>query len=329
MELEGIIHGPINAEDLALVPGTPWVVTSGMRGPTAPQAHLYAIDRRDGSASELYPYKAGVDHDTATYDAALEALDPADFEPHGIDVGPGPGGGLHVHVVHHGVRESVEVFRLDLDGDRPTLTWVGAVALPDGCWGNDVAVRPDGGFLVTSTADISEGLEAGFAASLGGAPTGKVVEWSPADGWRDVAGSQMNSTNGIAVSADGDRVFIAGWNPRTLVRVTRGEGEPTVDTVALDLMPDNLTWTAGGRLLAAGPADTTIEQFTAQFYGADPECRFPTAIVEIDPDTLAVTTLVAYGAERWGPGTTALEVGDEIWVGSMRFAGVARFRRTT
>jgi len=325
MELKGVIHGPINAEDLAAVPGTPWIVTSGMRGPTAPQANLYLIDRRDGAASELYPYRVGVDHDTATYGSELTALDPAEFDPHGVDVGPDPQGRLCVYVVHHGVRESVEIFRIDLDGRRPSLTWVGAVALPSGCWGNDVAVLPDGGFLVTSTTDISDGLEAGFGRSLAGEPTGKVVEWSPVDGWRDLPGSQMNSTNGVAVSPDGTQVFIAGWRPRTLVRVSRGAGDPQVDTIDVDLMPDNLTWTSDGHLLAAGPADTTVEQFTAQFYGSDPECRFPTKVIKVHPDTLEVTTPIDYAAEVFGPGTTALEVDDEIWIGSMRFEGVGRF----
>ena len=42
----GRVWGPINAEDLALVPDSDWVITSGMTGPGAPQGRLYAIDRR-------------------------------------------------------------------------------------------------------------------------------------------------------------------------------------------------------------------------------------------------------------------------------------------
>ena len=42
----GYVWGPINAEDLAAVPESNWVITSGMTGVTATQGRLYAIDWR-------------------------------------------------------------------------------------------------------------------------------------------------------------------------------------------------------------------------------------------------------------------------------------------
>src|SRR5438067_1682816 len=38
--------GPANAEDLALVPGTRWIITSGMTSPSVPTGHFYLIDTK-------------------------------------------------------------------------------------------------------------------------------------------------------------------------------------------------------------------------------------------------------------------------------------------
>lgn len=326
MSFIGRIHGPINAEDLVQLPDSPWVFTSGMLSPTVPQAHLYVVDSRDLSASEVYPHDARVQEPRSYYDQDLAALDPADFEPHGIDVGVDPDGNPTLYVVHHGVRESIEIFHIATDGPRPTLTWVGALMLPAGVWGNDVAAVAGGGLYVTSTTDISEGLAEGFQASLSGEPTGKVVAWKPGEGWHDVPGSQMNSTNGVAVSADGKTLFIAGWRPKTLVRVSLGDSDPTVDEIDIGMMVDNLTWAKDGQLIGAGCFDITLEDFTSGFYGPEATIKLPSRIVKVHPETLDVTTVFEYGTDvDYGPATTAIEVNDEWWVGSMRYGGLGRF----
>jgi sugar lactone lactonase YvrE len=326
LQSNGRVWGPVNSEDLVDVPGTPWVIASGMRGPTAPLGRLYAIDRRDRSCNEVFPYDA----DFAAHERYGDSpvLDPADFEPHGIDVGTGPDDTPQVYVVNHGagVRESVEVFDLHLDGPRPRLTWVGSVTAPAGTWGNDVARLPGGGFLLSSTTDITEGLEKGFARQLAGEETGQVVEWSPDAGWSVVAGSVINSTNGVAASPDGKTVFVAGWKSECIRRIRRSaDGAPDVRTVPAGILVDNLTWTADGKLLAAGCFDTTVEQFAAAYWGSQPKVGFPSRVLRIDPDSLEIEVLVEYGPEEFGVATTGLAVGDEIWVGAARDQGIGVF----
>ena len=47
------------------------------------------------------------------------------------------------------------------------------------------------------------------------------------------------------MSSDGDRVYIGGWNSRCIKKVRRGSADdPEITTVGLDIMVDNITWSA-------------------------------------------------------------------------------------
>ena len=62
---------------------------------------------------------------------------------------------------------------------------------------------------------------------------------------------------------------------------------------------------------------------------ANPRLGIPSRVIGIDPETLADGTLVDYGPDTFGAATTALQVGREIWVGTARDQGLARFRFPT
>jgi hypothetical protein len=317
----GYVWGPINAEDLVGVPGTEWVITSGMTGPGAPQGRLYAVDRRDLSCSELFPYRLAQALDTARF-GAQAPLDPSVFAPHGIDVRVRPDGIAELFVVNHGGRESVEVFELLLDGPRPSLRWIGGVEMPGTALGNDLAAVAGGGFVVSTTGDI----EVKPLPDTGeDGETGGVLEWSAADGWRLLPGTGINVANGVAVSPDGQWVFVGGWRGRCVKKVRRGVADPEALTVPASILVDNLTWTRDGKLLAAGAYDTSVETFVAAHFSGEPKTAAPSRVIRIDPDTLAIETVTDYGGEVFGAATTGLEVGDEIWVGAARDQGLARF----
>lgn len=48
------ICGPRNAEDLAVIPQSQWIITSGLAGANGLGGAIYLIDRRDDSWMELY-----------------------------------------------------------------------------------------------------------------------------------------------------------------------------------------------------------------------------------------------------------------------------------
>jgi hypothetical protein len=321
---KGYVWGPINAEDLAPVAATNWVITSGMTGATAAQGRLYAIDRRDHSCNEIFPYQASYAPDEKRF-GTQTGLDPLRFEPHGIDVAVRDDGVYELLVVNHGWRESVEVFEIVLEQARPTLRWIGAAEMPESAVGNDVAAVVGGGFVVSFNRYRPQGTADGAAPAGEGEETGGVFEWTPGTGWNALPGAGINSANGVAVSKDGRWVFIGGWSSRCIKKARRGKGPVESRVVNTEILTDNLTWTSDGKLLAAGAFNTSAEEFIAGHFSSEPRLLFPSRVLRVDPDSLTIETVVEYGPDAFGAATTGLHVGDEIWVGAARDQGLARF----
>ncbi len=323
-QLAGYISGPVNAEDLVVAPGGEWVLTSGMTGPTAPLGRLYAVSVSDGACNEIFPYRATSALDAERF-VRQPDLNPLKFRPHGIDVSVRPDGPAELYVVNHGGHESVEVFEVNLDEARPALKWIGGVRLPGTARGGAVATVDDG-FVVSTTGDPDGLTEVRVEDAMAGADTGGVLEWSPGRGWTALPGTQINTATGVAVSPDGHWVYIGGWNSRCVKKVRRAADDPDPITVPVDMMVDNLTWSASGRLLAAGTYGTSMRDFLAGHFGPHPRLALPSRVIAIDPETLATERLIEYGPDTFGAATTALQVGREIWVGTARDQGLARFR---
>jgi hypothetical protein len=315
----GFVRGPVNAEDLAAVPSHPWVVTSGMTGAGQTEGRLYAVHTRDHSSGEVFPAGVSYRHDRVRF-GELGPLDPAQFQPHSLDVIVRGDGACELYVVHHLARESVEVFEIRVGAGRPELCWVGAVPLPAPLIANSVAAVPGGGFVASANRHISG------PRSRTEPDTGAVYEWSPGDGWRRLAGSEIDSANGIAVSGDGGSVYLSGWRSACLKRIPRG-GSPAApaSTVPTTILTDNLTWTRGGALLAAGPCDISADAYVAAVFGSGSPLLPASRVISVDPASLAVETVLEYPGGVFGGATSALEVGDEIWVGSGHHPDLARF----
>ena len=324
LEFAGIVRGPINAEDLIHVPDTPWVITSGMVSATVPQGRLYLVHAINHSCQEIFPYNARFCRDTCHYGGDLPDLDPALFAPHGLDLRIGDAGRHTLYVVNHGGRESIEVFAIDFAAREPVVTWIGGIGMPAGTWPNAVAHLRDGGLLVTSTLDPDAGMDRGIADLVAGKETGRVVEWQPGAGWSTLPGSVMSGANGVVVDADGGVAYVGGWRTRSLVRLSRGSVQHDRRSIGTGVLTDNLRWDDNGYILATGH-DTTPEALMACF-SQNAICRFPSRVLRVDPITLDYEVIIAYNPDVYGIGTVAVQVDDEVWVGSARCSGIARFR---
>ena len=177
----------IGPEDLAVVPGDEWVVVSGNQE----GGRIHLINVADRTTSVLFPTADRVERlDAATYPSCpgpLEAaeLNQDEFRAHGLYLKSGEGDVHTLYVVHHGRRESIEVFELDTGAMPMTLAWVGCAVVPEGLRLNSVVALPEGGFAATSTS------------------TGDVWEWSTAGGWSVIPGTGDTTPNGLEISPDG------------------------------------------------------------------------------------------------------------------------------
>jgi hypothetical protein len=313
------LEGPVNVEDLARVPGTDWLIGSGMASPGVPSGRLHVIHATNGTWWPLTP-----DDIPVRREALHGELDPpasAGFDAHGVTLRPGEHGVHTLYLVNHGGRESIEVYEVDATGDRPQLTWVGAIAQDTNVWGNAVALLPGGGLVATNFLDLTD-AEA-MDKITRGEPTGNLKEWFPETGWSDVPGSAFCAPNGVEASADGRWLYVCEWGTRTVIRLSRGADPVQRDEISVDVMPVNVNWGADGRLLIAGSVSTPAEVFAA--VNTSHICPIPLRAIRVDPGTLAVEEAVFLDHDVFGTAATGYDVDGELWIASPRSDRIARF----
>jgi sugar lactone lactonase YvrE len=312
---KGFLEGVWNPEDLVALPGSPWIVVSAMRCHDRPGALLAARCDRSEAAMELQ----------WSEQAEGARLGRDMFDPHGIAVRALGDGACELLVIDHGGGEAVDRLRIDVRGDTPVISDGERIAQPPGTSGNALAHMPDGGFVLTSMFDPRDpDTLSKFAKAE---VTGGIWRWSDDGGWRRFGTLGLSGANGIAVAADGSAVFVSEWSARRVWRLGP-DGEPAghLDT---GFLPDNLRWTSRGELLLAGQRARPEKVFGCVARGE--RCPLAFEVVAIDPETLTLVSQMAVSerlAETWGFGgaTGALQVGDELWVGSFTGERIAKFQ---
>ncbi len=312
-----------NPEDLLPLPGGDWILLSQMRSPDGDPGSLAGLRVGPDRVSPLWPPPAdapSLDSREATPGWGDPACPgpprPQDFAPHGIDLHAPALRPPRLLVVNH-AREAVELFEVGTALGRPALGWRGCVPLGAPGLLNDVAALPDAGFVVTRMLPGAGGLRLawGGVRLLLGLPTGVALEWRPDAGWRELPGSAAAAPNGIAVSPDGARVYVAAWGDQELFVVAR-EGEPARRSVPVEMRGDNLSWTPDGRLLLTGQLGGVF-QISACGRVREGTCAVPFRVVAIDPETLALETRLDHpGDATMGMGTAAIEHAGRLWVGT-------------
>src|SRR6266853_2952448 len=236
------------------------------------------------------------------------------FRAHGLALRSGRNSLHTLYVVHHGNRESIEVFEFDARAKAPALTWVGCAVAPDPIGLNSVVALPEGGFA--SSNFQPRGAARGRANMQAGEKNGELWEWHTRTGWKIVPGSEASGANGIEISKDGKWFYMGGWGSQTFIRMSRGLTPARRDEIPVGFRLDNLRWAPDGMLLAAGqemPPTGGLATVTSR-------------VIKTDPQTLKVQDVVRYPAnDVFNFATGAIQVGKEIWVGSVRGDKIARF----
>ena len=299
------VCGLVSPEDLAVLPGAEWLIASGNRE----GGRLHLVNVRNKTATVVFPASARAERfDATTYPTCPGPLDlrkPDDFRAHGLYLKAGQAGVHTLYVVHHGTRESIEVFEVDSRGAAPTVTWVGCAPALSTLNFNAVVAFPGGGFAATSGR------------------TGDVWQYQTSTGWRRVAGTEDTAPNGLEISKDGRWLYVNGWAEEKLTRVSLGRSPIQKDVIRLGFRPDNVRMSLDGTVLfAAGHTDKNGRSLS--------EPREPLTessnIARIDPTTLEFRRIFQHPAM---PGfvatTTAIQIGNEMWLGSQRGDRIAYF----
>lgn len=314
-----------NPEDLALSPdGRTLIVSQAARMDGTGGGSLVAFAPGDEGPTPLFPLE-GATQGPADWGAA-ECPGPPDagFSPHGIDLGRGPGGAWMLLAVNHGGRESVEFFEVQPSPTRPSLRWRGCAPAPEGANLNDVLILPDGGFLVTDM--FPSGGAAGTALRMlrmlaFGSELGRVLEWRQGAGFSDVPGTEASFPNGLEISNDGSVLYLNVYMGDEVRAIRRDTGE-TLFSAAVE-SPDNATWARDGRLLVASHPGTFFQTLACARIESG-GCARPFRIVSVDPETGASEVLIDSDGSPMGAATVALQVGDDVWLGSFVGDRIAR-----
>ena len=272
--------GPVASEDLVRLPGTGWLIASGLNLGTPAQFAL--IDTR-GKSSSVLAWTAAPErrHDAGGCDAPP---DPARLSTDGLALGPGARGATRLYAANHGDRNAIEIFEVDARGARPLLRWIDCAILPPGTLPNAVTPLPEGGLLVVSFHDPTD--PESWARMARGEHTGRILEWHAGRGFQTLPGSTMSGGNGIALSADGSQIYASAWSGRRLVVLSRRDGSRR--EIALNFMPDNIHLLPDGALLVAGQR-TTVERIAAC---QGPHCPQPWIVARVDPRSGEVRPLL-------------------------------------
>src|SRR4051812_17181831 len=123
------VCGAQNPEDLVPVPGTRWLIASGMTA----GAGLKLVDTDARTARPFYTGQPGQQRpDKNLFPNCPAPPDAAAFNTHGLYLRRAQEPGLYrLYAVSHGVLESIQVFTVDAKGSEPSLTWTGCVPMPE------------------------------------------------------------------------------------------------------------------------------------------------------------------------------------------------------
>jgi len=290
------ICGPISPEDLVPLPESSWVLVASWED----DGYLSAAHAGSRDTVRLFPGPGSRSRQDNTRFGQCPSPVQGGFRPHGMTLRESPTGADRLYVVRHGAREAIEIFEVDRVDNQPRLTWIGCVIAPDSVNMNSVVALPGSGFGVTSPA------------------TGDLWEWVPENGWSRVAGSENIGPNGLEISSDGDWYYVAAYSDQSILRLSRGQTpivKESLATVGFNI--DNIHWSANGEILAAGHRAVSGNRIGECIRRISCEgITSHVAIVNIE--TGEWDEIFNYPSnDNLRVGTTAIEVDNEIWIGSV------------
>lgn len=293
-------------EDLMTIPGTHWVVTGSFT--TDGSGGLYAIDADHPALTRIYPAAtAKAEPDLKAYPACKTPPEAANFSALGLSIRPRADGGGWLYVVGGGARHGIEAFKIDAPKDGPpVVTWIGCVPAPQGATLNAVAGMMPGEMVTTAIFEAPFT----FADAQAGKLTGNIYQRLAGEPLAKVPNTNLAGDNGVEVNREHKYVFVAVTGTRQILRYERLN--PTKPPVVLQLESgvDNLRGGPDGKLVF-------VNRRRAADCAADQTCPQTIMIMGLDREAMTASPIASFPATaRWSGGSTALIVGNTVFLGS-------------
>jgi hypothetical protein len=205
------------------------------------------------------------------------------------------------------------MFELKQTGGNWGLVWHGCVTTQQAF--NDVAAMTDGSFVATQPTAIPQagGQGKGGGANIfGGQVTGYLVRWAPGKGETELPGTRTAYPNGVVATPDGKTAYYAVYGAKEARRYDL-QAQKESGVVKLEFMPDNLTWTKEGDLLAAG-----IQGLNGECPAASGlPCRSAFTVAKIDAKSMQAETVYDSKGRALIPGVSvAIQMGQDLYIGA-------------
>ena len=298
-----IVCGTRAPEDFEVTPDGNYLIVANFGQGTDPSLDLFNL-----ATQEFTPIVLSEGHQPGWGQSSCSESIGARVSPHGLSLSRRSSGAWQLYVVNHAVRESIEMYELRPAGAAWELAWRGCVMAEKPY--NDVAALPDGSFVATRPTAIQQQGQDLFA----GGASGDVAVWTAAAGETVLPGTEYGYPNGVVVSKDGRYAYVSGWTTRSFHQYDLQQ-KKQVGRGSLSFMPDNLTWTPNGLLLAAGIKGVNGN---CPATSADP-CIQGFGIALIDPAKLTVTNIYDNEGKALINGVSvAIEAQGAIYVGSFQ-----------
>lgn len=304
------VCGMKNPEDLAVL-NQHYLIASGM----APESGLHLIDTQHKTAERL-AFAVAQNPQYKDCDAAPVA---DEMQAHGISLRKVSKNQSWLYVVNHGGseqitdlangkgRETIEVFSIDTQNDKPSLTWQGCVKMPENLVANGVVSNKNGAIYSTVSLHPNDTAMDFF----GTRPTGAVYRWTPQSGkFEKLQGTEMVGNNGIEISKNGKYLYVVGMTQ--VAKFTATQPAKTVATAKIDSgLGDNIRW-AGNRLIIGA---SRLENCPPA--GAGFSCMTGYHVSAVNTRNLKITPLLkGENTAEFSGVSVALPVKNTLWLGS-------------
>jgi SMP-30/Gluconolactonase/LRE-like region len=305
-----VLCGTHSPEDLELTPDGKYLIATQFVNQGRSGTSGFGMALFDLSKKTFTKMAVTDEPDKSWGDAACPGPIGDALVSHGESLAKRRNGKWALYVVNHGGRQSIEMFELKKAAGSWELVWHGCEVAAHEY--NDLAILPDGGFVGTYPTGLNSG---GAGGPFGGAVTGYVARWTPGKGEHEIMNTRIRYPNGVVVSADGRFMYLNEFSAGQVYKYDL-PNEKMLGSAKVDFLPDNLTWTKEGKLLAAGVKGARGDCPA----GSGRPCIQGFGVAEIDPATMQARVIFDSASHDplIGGVSVALEVGDSIYLGAFQ-----------